>query len=80
MNGRGLTTSLTVVLLVLGTIIVGNAQRGRSSVLEDGPWTYRTADADVSGDGGRPGAGHGRIAENRVGTRGTQRHGAGLDC
>src|ERR1700732_877387 len=50
MNGRGLTTGLAVglcVLLVLGTMIVGNAQRGRSSVLEDGPWTYRTADADV---------------------------------
>ena len=50
MKRRGLTSVLAVgagVLLVLGTMIVGSAQRGRSSVLEDGPWTYRTADAEV---------------------------------
>jgi aldose sugar dehydrogenase len=49
MKRRGLSSVLAVgagALLVLGTMIVGNAQRGRSSVLEDGPWTYRTADAD----------------------------------
>src|SRR5580692_9857150 len=49
MKRRGLTSGLAAgaaILLVLGTVMVGKAQRGRSTVLEDGPWTYRTADAD----------------------------------
>jgi glucose/arabinose dehydrogenase len=35
-----------VLALVLGAITVARAQRGRGNTLGDGPWTYRTADAE----------------------------------
>jgi glucose/arabinose dehydrogenase len=38
------TAAGAVVSLVLGTMLVGSAQRGRSGALEEGPWSYRTAD------------------------------------